>query len=149
MTMETDMSNSGAFDYHQSVPDVLQALAAIHPVIDKHGLDKKLQHLVLLRASQINQCAFCVKMHTREAREDGETSERLDRVVVFEHVGDFTEAEKSALAWTEALTELDRHTDLAAARARLRAHFTDEQVGALTATVGMINLWNRVQVSNH
>ena len=63
------MSNSGAFNYHQSVPDILQALAAVHPVIDTHGLDKKLQHLVLLRASQINQCAFCVKMHTREARE--------------------------------------------------------------------------------
>ncbi len=143
------MNDARPFNYHQDIPDVLQALGAVHPVVEAHGLDRKLAHLVVLRASQINRCGFCVKMHTREAREDGETSERLDRVIVWDHVSDFTEPEKAALAWTEALTELDRHSDLAAARTRLRAYFTDEQVGALTATIGMINLWNRIQVSNH
>ncbi len=143
------MSTTAAFDYPQSVPDILQTLAAVHPVIDAHGLDKKLQHLVFLRASQINGCAYCVKMHTREAREDGETTDRLDRVVVWRNVGDFSEREKAALAWTEALTYLDRNGDLGSARARLREHFGDEEIGALTAAVAMINLWNRIQGSNY
>jgi len=143
------MSATAPFNYHTLVPDVMQSLAGVHPVIDANGLDRSLQHLVFLRASQINGCAFCVKMHTREAREDGETSDRLDRVVVWRHVGDFTPAEKAALAWTEALTYLDGRTDLAALRADLRAHFSEQQIGALTAAVGLINLWNRVQGSNY
>jgi AhpD family alkylhydroperoxidase len=131
------------------VPDVFPALLKVHEAVGGHGLDKKLHHLVHLRASQINGCAFCVKMHIREAREDGESNDRLDRLVVWAHVNDFSEAEKTALAWTEALTLLDHKTDYASLRGRLRACFTDEQIGALTATIGMINLWNRIQVSAH
>ena len=96
-----------------------------------------------------NVCGFCVKMHTREARQDGETNDRLDRLVVWAHVSDFSEAEKAALAWTEALTLLDPKTDYASLRSRLRQSFSDEEIGALTATIGMINLWNRIQVSAH
>lgn len=88
-------------------------------------------------------------MHTKEARQDGETTERLDRVVVWEHVDDFSEREKAALAWTEALTLLRGSTDDAALRARLREHFTDKEIGVLTSIVAMINLWNRIQVSRH
>lgn len=88
-------------------------------------------------------------MHLREAREDGETQDRLDRLVVWTHVSDFSEAEKAALAWTEALTTLDHKTDYASLRGRLRQSFTDKEIGALTATIAMINLWNRVQVSAH
>ncbi|HQR98039.1 MULTISPECIES: carboxymuconolactone decarboxylase family protein [unclassified Polaromonas] len=131
------------------VPDVIPALIKVREAVGGHGLDIKLHHLVHLRASQINGCAFCVKMHTREARQDGETSDRLDRLVVWAHVSDFSEAEKAALAWTEALTVLNPQTDYASLRGRLRASFTDKQIGALTATVGMINLWNRLQVSAH
>jgi AhpD family alkylhydroperoxidase len=133
----------------QTLPDVISALTGVHEAIDAHGLDRTLHHLVQLRASQLNACAFCVKMHVREAREDGETSERLDRLVVWEHVSDFSPAERAALAWVEALTLLDRKTDYGALRAALRAHFSDEQISALTATVAMINLWNRIQVSGH
>lgn len=143
------MTTTSPVNYQQTVPDVLRALGQVHPVIDGHGLDRTVHHLVQLRASQINGCAFCVKMHTREAREDGETNERLDRVVVWEHVKDFTAPERAALAWTEALTAIDRRTDYAALRAGLREHFSEEQIGALTATVAMINLWNRIQVSAH
>ena len=131
------------------VPEVYPPLLKVSEVIGGLGLDKKLHHLVHLRASQINGCAFCVKMHTREAREDGETNDRLDRLVVWEHVNDFSEAEKAALAWTEALTVLDQKTDYTSLRGRLRASFTDREIGALTATIAMINLWNRLQVSAH
>lgn len=143
------MSDTNAIKYEQEIPEVLQALAGVNAVIEEQGLDRTLHHLVQLRASQINRCAFCIKMHTREAREDGETNERLDRVIVWEHVNDFSEREKAALAWTEALTVLDARTDFAALRARLRAQFSDSEIGALTAAVAMINLWNRIQVSRH
>lgn len=136
-------------NHFQTIPDVISALTGVHQAIDTHGLDRTLHHLVQLRASQLNACAYCVKMHIREAREDGETSERLDRLVVWEHVSDFSPAERAALAWVEALTLLDRKTDYGALRAALRAHFSDEQISALTATVAMINLWNRIQVSGH
>ncbi|WP_438021044.1 carboxymuconolactone decarboxylase family protein [Sorangium sp. So ce315] len=143
------MSEQSAVKYEQEIPDVLQALAGVHHVLDGYTLERKLIHLVQLRASQINQCAFCVKMHTREARQDGETNDRLDRLIVWEHVRDFSERERAALAWTEALTVLDRRTDYAALRARLREHFSEREIGALTAAVAMINLWNRIQVSRH
>ncbi|AUX32881.1 MULTISPECIES: carboxymuconolactone decarboxylase family protein [Sorangium] len=143
------MSDRTAVKYEQEIPDVLQALAGVHQAMGRHGFDRKIIHLVQLRASQINQCAFCVKMHTREARQDGETNERLDRVIVWEHVSDFSERERAALAWTEALTVLDRRTDYAALRTRLREHFSEQEIGVLTSAVAMINLWNRIQVSRH
>ena len=143
------MTSTQPVNYQKAMPDVLQALGAVHPVIAGHGLDRLLGHLVRLRASQINGCAFCIKMHLREAREDGETEARLDRVIVWDHVGDFTPAEKVALAWTEALTMIDRRADYAGLRAALREHFSDRQIAALTAEVAMINLWNRIQVSAH
>jgi AhpD family alkylhydroperoxidase len=132
-----------------AIPEVFPALLKVSQTIGAQGLDKKLHHLIHLRASQINGCAFCVKMHLREAREDGETQDRLDRLVVWAHVNDFSEAEKAALAWTEALTTLDHKTDYASLRGRLRQSFSDKEIGALIATIGMINLWNRIQVSAH
>ncbi|MEM9442795.1 MAG: carboxymuconolactone decarboxylase family protein [Pseudomonadota bacterium] len=143
------MNEARAVSYEQTIPDVLTSLVDVHQVLETQGFDRKLRHLVHLRASQINRCGFCVKMHIREAREDGETSERLDRVVVWDQVSDFSEAEKAALAWTEALTVLDSTVDLGSLRSRLRQHFTDKDIGILTATIAMINLWNRINVSKH
>jgi AhpD family alkylhydroperoxidase len=143
------MTETKAVKYEQEVPDVMSALSSIHDVMDVHGLDRTIHHLVQLRASQINRCAFCVKMHTKEAREDGETNERLDRVIVWDQVNDFNEKEKAALAWTEALTVLGANVDLGSLRARLREHFSDKEICILTSTVAMINLWNRIQISRH
>jgi AhpD family alkylhydroperoxidase len=149
MTTATASTNTAPVRIDLAIPEVFPTLLKVSETIAAQGLDKKLQHLIHLRASQINGCAFCVKMHLREAREDGETQDRLDRIVVWAHVNDFSEAEKAALAWTEALTTLDHQTDYASLRGRLRASFTDKEIGALTANIGMINLWNRIQVSAH
>jgi len=138
-----------AIDHYTTIPNVIAALTKVHGAIDHHGLDRMLHHLVQLRASQLNGCAYCVKMHTKEARADGETNERLDRLVVWELVDDFSAGERAALAWTEALTQLDRKTDYSTLRAELRRHFNDAQISALTAAIAMINLWNRFQVSAH
>ena len=136
-------------DYLREIPDLLQPMQALQGLIERHGLDTMLLHLVKLRASQINGCAYCVAMHTREARADGETSERLDHLVAWKHLGGYTERERAALAWTEALTRLDREPEPAPLRAELRRHFTDKEIGALTAAVAMINFWNRIAVSRH
>ncbi|WP_299686520.1 carboxymuconolactone decarboxylase family protein [uncultured Tateyamaria sp.] len=143
------MTPTHAITYEHAIPDILQAMANVHGVIAAHGLDPSLCHLVRLRASQINRCGYCVKMHTRDARRDGETADRLDRVIVWNHVSDFTEQEQVALEWTEALTQMDARTDLGTLRARLRDHFSDAEIGALTAEIAMINLWNRINVSKH
>lgn len=143
------MTATKPINYLQAMPDVIDAMSQVHVVMDRLGLDRRIHHLVQLRASQINGCGYCVKMHTREARADGETNERLDRLVVWDQVADFSARERAALAWTEALTVLDRRTDYGALRAELREHFSDEEIGVLTATVAMINLWNRIQISAH
>lgn len=135
--------------YDEHVPDIQQAFEGIEALLASKGFDTSLHHLVKLRASQINGCGFCVKMHTLEARRDGETDKRLDRLVVWRHVKDYTAAEKAALTWTEALTKLDPSCNYEGARAGLLAHFTEQQISVLTSIIVMINLWNRLQVSNH
>src|SRR3546814_18347514 len=120
------MKNDNTIRYPQLLPDVFQALGKINPAIDSAGLERSLHHLVVLRASQVNGCAHCVKMHTREAREDGETNERLDRLVVWRHVDDYTPREKAALAFTEAMTRLDDHSVLPELRAPLPHPFPDQ-----------------------
>ena len=143
------MNSTHAVSYEQVIPEVLRSMAAIHETMDAQSFDRTIRHLVQLRASQINRCGFCIKMHIREAREDGETSERLDRVIVWDQVNDFSEREKAALAWTEALTVLEPNADLGPMRGQLRKYFTDKEIGILTATIAMINLWNRINVSRH
>ncbi len=131
-----------------AVPAVYRALGSASMAI-ADGIEPRLKHLVTLRASQINGCGFCVQMHLAEARSAGETQERLDKVVVWNQFDDFTAAEKAALAWTEAMTVLDAKTDFRTLRANLQQHFSEAEIGTLTANIGMINLWNRVQVSHH
>jgi len=143
------MSVTKTVIYEQEIPEVMESMANVHGAMDAYGLDRTIHHLVQLRASQINSCGFCVKMHTREARQDGESNERLDRVVVWDQVNDFSEKEQAALAWTEALTMLNPKDDLGELRARLRKHFSEKEICVLTATVAMINLWNRINISRH
>lgn len=135
--------------HHQLVPDLIGTLGSVSGSFAGQGVDRSFLYLIDLRASQINQCAYCVKMHHREAHEAGEKAERLERLIVWRHVSDFDEREKAVLAWTEALTLLDSKEDYAPLRAELRRHFSDEQISVMTTAIAMINLWNRVQVSNH
>jgi len=135
--------------YEQEIPDVLQAVSKVHQTVDSHGFDSSIYHLVMLRASQVNCCGYCVKMHTKDARENGESSDRLDQIVVWDQGDEFNEREKVALAWTEALTKLEPKTSFGALRAELREHFTEKEISLLTVNITMINLWNRIRVSGH
>ncbi|MGH8081901.1 MAG: carboxymuconolactone decarboxylase family protein [Lysobacter sp.] len=147
------MNSLAPIKYEREIPDILLKLGTAHTAvqsaIDNLAVPRAIYHLIKLRASQINGCAHCVKMHLHEARADGESDERLDRLVVWRHVDDFNPAERAALAWTEALTTLDPAAGYGALRGELRAHYDDKQIGTLTAVVAMINLWNRLRVSQH
>ena len=132
---------------NRNASDALQALASIEKLTSASKLNVNLRHLVKLRASQINGCGHCVAMHTDEARLDGETNERLDRLVVWREVADFTEDECAALACTEALTQLRDTENISRIHKELTRHYTDGQIATLTVTVAMINVWNRLNIA--
>ncbi len=143
------MTTSNAINHYENVPDIVKRFVDASGEIGKAGLEPKLRHRSICVHRRLNQCAYCVKMHTQEALDAGETQERLQRLTVWRHVDDYTPAEKAAFAWTEALTSLQVDTNYEALRGELRRHFDDAEISAITAAVAMINLWNRVQVSNH
>jgi AhpD family alkylhydroperoxidase len=111
------------------------------------SLEHSLVHLVKLRASQINGCAFCQHMHTNEARKDGEKQSRLDVLPAWREVPVFSARERAALEWTEAATRLSTTSPDEAQFSILARHFTDEEIVNLTITIATINAWNRIAVS--
>lgn len=142
------MAGKNRLNIYQSQAKAIEAFVQIESLIDGSAFDAKLKHLVKLRASQINGCAYCVNMHSREARDDGETNDRLDHLVVWRNVSLFTPAEKAALAWTEAMTKQGSGVELDDLHRELKAHFSQEEIDLLTLIIVMINNWNRIQVAN-
>ncbi|HVY98528.1 MAG TPA: carboxymuconolactone decarboxylase family protein [Dongiaceae bacterium] len=108
------------------------------------GLDQTLVHLVEIRASQINGCAHCLNMHTKAARAAGETEQRLHVLAGWREAPLFTDRERAALGWTEALTRLSEGRPEAEAREALQAQFTEEEQVNLTLMINVINGWNRI-----
>jgi AhpD family alkylhydroperoxidase len=110
------------------------------------AIDKKLLVLVKLRASQINGCAYCLHMHSEEARAAGEREERMLLLDAWQESALYTEKERAALAWTEALTKIAETHAPDAAFAEVRKHFSDDELVALSIAIGMINAWNRLSI---
>ncbi|WP_095590086.1 carboxymuconolactone decarboxylase family protein [Actibacterium ureilyticum] len=131
----------------KDAPQLMQGFLALNDQIEAAGLEPSLLHLVKLRASQLNGCAFCVDMHTREARKDGETEQRLYLTSAWRDSFLYTSRERAALAWTEAVTRLGAQGPDDALWAETRQHFPDDQIIKLTAVVVMINSWNRLSVA--
>ncbi len=127
-------------------PGAYRAVRGVEAYIQGCGLDKSLIELVKLRASQINGCAFCIDMHTRDARQHGEAEQRLYLLNAWREAPLYTEREKAALAWTEHLTRVSTDGAPQAAYERLRSLFSEVEVANLTVLIGLINLWNRVAV---
>lgn len=136
-------------DYRSAAPDLLKSVLALNRAVDGCGLERSLLHLVKLRASQINGCSFCVDMHSREAREDGESEQRLYLAAAWRESPLFTGRERAALAWTETVTKISEGGVPEALYATARDHFSEEDLAKLTIAVGMINVWNRLCVSFH
>ncbi len=135
-------------DPFKAAPGVLKAMLDLQTRVDSSGLEKSLQELVKTRASQINGCAFCLHMHTRDARAAGESEERLFLLNAWRESPLYNERERAALAWTEALTRLSE-TALVAddVYQTLRASFTEEEMAELTLLINAINGWNRINVA--
>ncbi|MBS0340251.1 MAG: carboxymuconolactone decarboxylase family protein [Proteobacteria bacterium] len=111
------------------------------------SLEPSLVSLVEVRASQINACANCIHMHTTQARQKGETEQRLYLLSAWREAPCYTERERAALAWTEALTRLcDGHAELERARSALNDYFSKEEQVKLTLMINVINGWNRIAV---
>jgi AhpD family alkylhydroperoxidase len=115
--------------------------------VQQSGLERSLLHLIKTRASQINGCAFCLDMHTREAREDGETEERLYVLSAWRETADYTERERAALAWTEAVTRIAHGHVPDDVYEVARQQFTDKELADLTLAVVAINGWNRLSIA--
>ncbi len=129
-----------------AAPKPMQAWLDFGRTILACGLEESLMELVKIRASQINGCAFCLHMHTGEARKKGEREERIYLLDAWRESPLYSERERAALAWTEALTRLPETGAPDDAYAALKAHFTEEEQVVLTLLIVAINGWNRVQV---
>jgi len=129
------------------MPDARSAMLGLERVANAGLSNPGLLDLVKIRASQINGCAFCVRLHSSEARERGETDDRLDMVAVWHEADCFSPAERAALAWSEALTLLPSAGAPDELFEQLGQHFTDEQIVALTLAIVAINGWNRLNVA--
>jgi AhpD family alkylhydroperoxidase len=130
----------------KSVPDGMKALMALESAIKGSGLEPSLIGLVKTRAPQINGCAYCIQMHTGDARARGETEERLYLLSAWEESPLYTERERAALAWTDAVTLVAQTHVPEDVFENLRKQFSDEEIAKLTLLVGTINLWNRMAI---
>jgi AhpD family alkylhydroperoxidase len=129
-----------------AAPVPMQAWLAFGKGILESGLEKSLMELVKIRASQINGCAFCLHMHTADARKHGETEERLYLLDAWRESPLYSERERAALAWTEALTLVSQTQAPDDVYRALQAQFTEEEQVRLTLLIVAINGWNRIQV---
>ena len=133
-------------DFAQASPDANKAMYALEAAIAKLGIEHSLMELIRLRASQINGCAFCVDMHTNDARKAGETERRLYAVSVWHETPFFTARERAVLAWTEAQTLIAQAHPSDEAYAALAAELTPAEMVNVTLAIGAINTWNRLAV---
>ena len=135
-------------DWFTAVPAAAQALLHVQAFVNKSGLEPKLLELVKLRASQINGCAYCIDMHTKDARAAGETEQRLYLLDAWHEAGHlYGERERAAIAWTEALTRLGEAHVPDDVYAQVRARFSDAELVTLTLAVTAINSWNRMNIA--
>ncbi|HEX7030376.1 MAG TPA: carboxymuconolactone decarboxylase family protein [Gammaproteobacteria bacterium] len=127
-------------------PHLVQAMLKLEETVQGAGLEKSLMHLVKTRASQLNGCAFCLHMHTADARAAGESEARLYLLDAWRESSMYTDRERAALEWTEALTLLAQTHAPDAAYEKMKAAFTDAEQVALSLLIGTINTWNRLAV---
>ena len=128
-------------------PDAMKTIAVLEAYVQSSGLEASLIELVKIRASQINGCAYCIHMHTRDARARGESEERIYLLDAWRESPLYTERERAALAWTEAVTLVaDTHVPDAAYE-EVRRHFAEDELVKLTHLIVTINAWNRIAIS--
>ena len=134
-------------DLSKIAPDAYRHFLQLEGLVGQH-VERKLLHLLKLRASQVNGCAYCIAMHTDEALRDGEPAERLTMLDAWEESTLYSEKERAALTWVEEVTLIADGGASKESFEALKAHFGEEEIGWLTLAATMINAWNRIAISS-
>jgi AhpD family alkylhydroperoxidase len=134
-------------NFYQAAPETIKALSALETLLQGSGLEQSLIELVKTRASQINGCAFCINMHTQDARKHGETEQRLYLLNAWHEAPVYTDRERAALAWTEAVTLISETHAPNDIYDEVRKHFSETETVNLTMLIGTINMWNRLAIA--
>ena len=133
-------------NYGNVSPDAIKAMRELEKYVASSGLERPLYELVKTRASQINGCAYCLDMHTKDARKAGETEQRLYALSAWRETPFFTERERAALEWTEALTVISQNNVPDSLYEKVRKSFDEKEMIALTMGIIAINGWNRLAI---
>ena len=139
---------SQRIDLYKPWPEGYKAMVALQKALDDSGFDKTIAELVKTRASQINGCAFCIDMHTRDARALGETEQRLYLLNAWRETGLYTDRERAALALTESVTLLADTNVPDDVVDEAKRHFSDAELAQLVFIISTINAWNRIAVTS-
>ena len=134
-------------DFYNANPNAIKALLGLEKRISESSLEKSLVELIRLRASLINGCAYCIDLHTADARKGGEDYRRLATLSVWRETPFFTDRERAALAWTEAVTLVSQDHVPDEVWTAVRPHFDDAELVDLTLLISTINTWNRFAIS--
>lgn len=130
-------------------PEANAQLLGFSRYLQKSGVDGALLDLIYLRVSQINGCPYCVDLHWQDAQRKGEDMRKLNAIVVWRDTPFFTDQERAALAWAEAVTNLQDHQVPEETFTYARQHFAEKELVDLTFAVGVINVWNRLAIAFH
>lgn len=133
-------------DFRAASPDTYMSVRGVEAAIQSSGLAKPLIELVKMRASQINGCAYCLDMHSKDARRAGETEQRLYLLSAWRESPLYSDRERAALAWTECLTRVATDGAPDEVYAAVQAQFAPKEIVDLTILIGLINLWNRLAI---
>ena len=133
--------------YAQIAPEGIKALSTTGSYLETCGIDARLRALVELRTSQINGCAYCVDLHSRQARKAGETQQRLDCLPVWRETTFYDDRERAALAWAESLTLVHETGVPDDVYEQAHAQFSDKELVDLTLIISTMNAWNRIAIS--
>ncbi len=140
---------SERLDYAKAAPGALQAMLGIETYVRNCGIEHSLLELVKMRASQINKCAYCLDMHSKDARAGGETEQRLYVLPAWREAPFYTDRERAALAWTEAVTLISKGEVPDELYNEARRHFSEKELVDLTLAIVGINGWNRFSIPFH
>ena len=134
------------FNFYKAAPDAYKAVAALEDYVQTSGIEKRYIHLIKLRASIINGCAYCVDMHSKEARHSGLSEQWIILLSTWKESPIYDARERALLGWVDAVTNLAQTGAPDDAYEALKAHFSEEEMTKLTVAIGLINVWNRLAV---
>jgi len=135
------------YSHAKVAPNALQPMLGLEPYLHQCGLEESLLDLIKLRASQINGCAYCLDMHWKDLKSIGEPDHRLYELDAWEETSFYTDRERAALAWTEAVTKVAETHVPDAVYEEVRNHFSEKELADLTLAIATINAWNRLNVA--